>query len=245
MSKAHDTVFTPYATGEDVSYLFGITAAVDEDNVFSSTSIPSLAKQILSRPVEVFPGFTNDGSKTIFESATVDVPSSPVSTILSILEDVTLDTIPEDDLWQHADLDTRPSKKTNTWESFGASRDNFDIKVNPFLTEQRPQVFDELLRRHLNHIHAPNESGTVVDERLFREVRPPAANLITVPSCLLPWTRISIVPVETGSGFRINLRERESLGYHASSLQIVCPFQNFIDIELRHKCVDVVLYSAA
>ena len=172
MSKMHDTVFSPYATGEDFSYLFGITAAGDEDNVFSSTSIPLLAKQVLSQPVEVFPGFANDGNNTIFDSAG-DVPSSPVSTILSVPEDATVDTIPEDDLWQQIDADTRPTKKINTWESFGASRQNFDITVNPFLTEQPPKVFDELLRRHLNHIYAPNESGTVVDERLFREVYNP------------------------------------------------------------------------
>jgi hypothetical protein len=62
------------------------------------------------------------------------------------------------------------TQKINTWESFGAGRRDVSLCGNPFVTEQSPEMFDELLRRHENHIYSPNESGTVVDEYFFRDV---------------------------------------------------------------------------
>lgn len=175
-----DSLFSPYATGKDVSYLFRVTSAAEQDTLFSDINIPSITQQFTSLPVDILPPVQDVPESTLFGafSEQVQSPSSPSSSCLSLPEEVTQHTIPDDDdLWQHTDSQP-PVSKVNTWESFGAQRtDNF-VKVNPFVTEQSPKVFDELLRRHMNHIYSPNESGTVVDEYLFREVSPFSSLLI-------------------------------------------------------------------
>lgn len=176
MSATQDTLFSSYAAEGDITRLFRVTQT-DEENLFSSIDLPSLTKQITSLPVELVPLQQEIPESTLFGTFSSDgvhqPPLSPVSSILSLQEEATQHTLPDDDdVWQHADELPPPTKKVDTWETFGAGRrSGIVVEVNPFVTEQRPTVFDELLRRHINHIYAPNESGIVADEHLFREVR--------------------------------------------------------------------------
>jgi hypothetical protein len=165
-----ETLFTQHATGEDVSHIYRVTSVLEKDTLFSNIDIPSLTKQITSLPIEVLPR-QDIHQSTLFGdfSEDVDSPPSPASSYLSLPEEVTQRTI-DDDLWQHADTYPVESRKVDTWESFGVGRSGDVVRGNPFVTEQDPRVFDELLRRHMNHIYSPNESGTIVDEIIFREV---------------------------------------------------------------------------
>lgn len=171
MSATKDNIFTPFATGGDVSHLFRTLSPEEQDTLFSTTNIPSLTKQFTSLPINVLP-HKDETSSVLFGSFSNEIqsPSSPTSSILSLPEEVTQHTIPDDDLWQQASSQPSPSSKIDTWESFGASREEVFLHGNPFVTEQNPKVFDELLKRHMNHIYSPSESGTIVDEYLFREV---------------------------------------------------------------------------
>ena len=174
MSTSEVNLFIPRASRDDVSRLFHVPQT-DEENLFSSIDLPALTKQITSLPVDILLVKTEIPESTLFGIFSEDVqpPLSPVESILSLQEEVTQHTIPDvDDVWQDADEFPGPTKKVDTWETFGVGRRDGRIGVNPFVTEQRPKVFDELLRRHMNHIYSPNESGIVVDEHLFREVPP-------------------------------------------------------------------------
>ena len=167
-----DTLFTPFATGGDVSYLF--RSLSEQETLFSTTNIPSLTKQFTSLPINPLPRQDVPPS-TLFGAFSNDIqpPLSPTSSILSLPEEITQHTIPDDDLWQHADEQPPSAKRLDTWESFGAGRRSSSVHGNPFVTEQNPRDFDELLQRHMNHIYSPNESGIVVDAYLFREVSHP------------------------------------------------------------------------
>jgi len=172
MSALRDTLFTSHASAQDAAGIFHVTQS-DEENLFSSIDFPSLTKQFASLPLGVVVPLPQEiPESTLFGPFSEDVqpPLSPVSSILSLQEEVTQHTIPDDDVWQDADEIPPPSKKVDTWETFGLGRSTADVPVNPFVTEQIPRAFDELLRRHMNHIYAPNESGIVIDEYLFREV---------------------------------------------------------------------------
>lgn len=167
-----DTLFTPFATGGDVSYLFrSLSHDQEQETLFSTTNIPSLTKQFTSLPINPLPRQDVPAS-TLFGSFSNDIqpPSSPTSSILSLPEEITQHTIQDDDLWQNADEQPPSSKRLDTWESFGAGRRSSFVHGDPFVTEQNPTVFDELLQRQMNHIYSPNESGIVVHAYLFREV---------------------------------------------------------------------------
>jgi hypothetical protein len=206
MSTSKDNLFSVPATGDDISRLFHVSYT-DDENLFSSIDLPALTKQITSLPVDILPVKQEIPESSLFGvfSQQVQSPSSPVESILSLQEEVTQHTIPdEDDLWRDAETFPRTTNKVDTWETFGVGLPNRDIGVNPFVTEQRPRVFDELLRRHMNHLHAPNESGIVVDEHLFREVSPlpPLSPLsllspeIIVSFICVHRSRILIIPME-------------------------------------------------
>jgi hypothetical protein len=208
MPASKDTLFASYATGDDVSRLFRATTPSDEKTLFSSIDLSSLTKQITSLPVELLPLPQEIPESTLFGLFSEDLrpPLSPVSSILSFQEEVTQHTIPDDDdVWRNADELPPPSNKVDTWETFGAGRGQEDIiRVNPFVTEQRPKVFDQLMRRHMNHIYAPYESGIIVDEHLFREVFPFAKVimcLIVVSTGSFNRSRILVIPVEGESQY--------------------------------------------
>ena len=168
MSVDKETLFSRSADG-DTSYLF---ATQERDSLFS-TDIAILNNQFTAtRPVTLVPQQDNVPKSTLFGSFSDDVaPPSPVSSILSLQEEVTQHTIPdEEDIWSQANSQIHLTRKVDTWESFGAVRRDVKQEGNQFVTEQDPKVFDELLSRHMNHIYAPNESGIVVAEFLFREV---------------------------------------------------------------------------
>lgn len=173
MSNSKDSLPVTAPTNGDVRELFRVLP-VEDDNIFSNVNLTSLTRTFNSLPYESLPRPDDIPGSTLFGefSEAIQPPSSPVSSILSFSEEVTQHTIPDDDLWQTADVESPTSRKVVNWESFGASRNNFPSNLNPFITEQKPEVFDEQLRRHMNHIYSPNESGTVVDEGVFREVRP-------------------------------------------------------------------------
>ena len=169
------SLFAADSSNEDVLlHLFQSSLQRDEDNLFSSIDIRSLSKQISSAPVQILPPLEDAPASSLFGrfSDHANPPSSPVSSIMSLPDEVTQHTIPdEDDVWRNAELPSLHSKKVDTWETFGSARvGNEDIKTNPFATEQDPKVFDQLLKRHLDHIYSPNESGVVVDQFLYREV---------------------------------------------------------------------------
>lgn len=198
MKTVKETLFSPFATGGDVSHLFRVAPSNDGNTLFSS-DITALTKQFTSKPVDILPQQQQDvPPSTLFGIFSEDVqpPPSPASSIMSLPEEVTQHTIPEDDVWEHADSHAPLTRKVDTWESFGMGRRNISIGVNPFVTEQSPKMFDELLRRHMNHIYSPNESGIVVDEHLFREVVSLIVQLIIVSSRCLCRPRIFVVPLE-------------------------------------------------
>src|SRR5438045_334650 len=123
MSAAKETLFTPFATGGDVSHFFQAPSQKEHDNLFSTTNIASLTKKFTSLPINVLP--QDDMSKsTLFGSFSDDIqsPSSPTSSVLSLPEEVTQHTLPDVDLWQQADSQSPTAQKINTWESFGATR---------------------------------------------------------------------------------------------------------------------------
>lgn len=169
------TLFT-IDSNEDVLHLFKPSSTEEENNLFSSINIRELTKQITtsSAPVPLLPLTEEVRQSTLFGTFSEDFepPSSPVSSVMTLPEEVTEHTIPdEEDVWRDAESLPLPPKTIDTWETFGA-RQSIPGKfhVNPFVTEQEPKVFDQLLRRHMDHIYSPNESGVVVDEYLFREV---------------------------------------------------------------------------
>ena len=175
MASIKDTLFAPFATGDDVSHFF-ISPATDDTNTLFSAHLPkhfppSLPLHLLLHHTQDFPTSTLFGPCSETATLNDDSPSSPTpSSILSLQDDVTQHTIPDDDdIWDDAEHEPK-TDKIKTWEGFGASRDDVRVGGTPFVTELRPVVFDELLRRHMNHFYAPNESGIVVDEQLFREV---------------------------------------------------------------------------
>lgn len=171
MDDTKDALFLPYVSGGDVSYLLRVSSTED-DNLFSGTDIPSLTKQFTSLPLEVLHQRQDVPESTLFGQFSEDIhpPPSPASSILSLPDEVTQHTIPDDDLWQRTDTQLPSERKLYTWETFGVNRASLQTRTNPYLTEQTPRIFDELLKRHMNHIYSPNESGIVVDEYLFREV---------------------------------------------------------------------------
>jgi hypothetical protein len=158
MTSAKETLFTSLPS--DHGPLFS-PPSPNQQTLFSSTSIPALTKQFTLLPLDT-------KQSTLFSSpnSPLDAPSSPASSILSIPQDSTQDTLP-DFLWPPPE-ELHPAV-VRTWETFGAGRDS-PVEGTPFISEVRPGVFDELLQRHMNHIYAPHESGIVVDEILFREV---------------------------------------------------------------------------
>src|SRR5277367_2508375 len=167
-----DTLFS-HAADRDTSYLLVVS---ETNTLFSSTDIPLLTKQFTStHPITLLPQQQDNlPQTTLFGSFSDDdiVPPSPVSSILSLQEEITQHTLPDndDDIWNQPDSLVPTTRKVDTWESFGMDHKDVRHEGNPFVTEQHPKVFDELLQRHMNHIFAPNESGIVVDEFLFREV---------------------------------------------------------------------------
>lgn len=170
MASTKDTLFSNPSDG-NTSLLLGTQ---ETETLFSSTDILLLTKQFTStRPITLLPQQNKVPQSTLFGSFSDDIPpQSPVSSILSLQDEVTQRTLPDDDddVWNQVDSQVPSTRKVDTWESFGVERKGFKQEGNPFVTEQHPKVFDELLRRHMNHIYAPNESGIVVDELLFREV---------------------------------------------------------------------------
>lgn len=184
MSSTSETLFRRYATGEDaLSRLFQPNQM--EDNIFSSIDVRSMTKEFAS-----FPGngsaHENLQESTLFSTISDDAEpsSSSVTSVLSLEDEITQNTIPEEDVWQAADSLPSTSKKLETWESFGSNRTHCLEPVNPFVTEQNPQVFDELLKRHMHDNYSSNESGVVVGEVLFREVD---AFLVIEADCSLFW----------------------------------------------------------
>ena len=167
-----DTLFSHSADG-DTSYFVSVS---ESETLFSSTDIPLLSKQFTStRPITLLPQQQDNlPQSTLFGFFSDDaIPTSPVSSILSLQEEVTQHTLPDDDdddVWNQSDSLVPTTRKVDTWESFGVDRKGLKQEGNPVVTVQNPKLFDELLRSHMNHIFAPNESGIVVDEFLFREV---------------------------------------------------------------------------
>lgn len=169
MASTKDTLFSNPSDG-NTSLLLGTQ---ETETLFSSTDILFLTKQFTStRPITLLPQQNRVPQSTLFGSFSDDIPpQSPTSSILSLQDEVTQHTLPDDDdIWNQVDSQVPSTRNVDTWESFGVERKGVKQEGNPFVTEQHPQVFDELLRRHMNHIYAPNESGIVVDELLFREV---------------------------------------------------------------------------
>jgi hypothetical protein len=183
MASTKDTLFASPSDGE-MSLLL---AAPETETLFSSTDIPLLTKQFTStRPITLFHPEDNVPQSTLFGSFSYEIPPpSPVSSILSLQDEVTQHTLPDenDDIWNQVDSQVISTRRVDTWESFGVERKGIKQEGNPFVTEQDPKVFDELLRRHMNHIYAPNESGIVVDELLFREVLVLISLLIAGSAC--------------------------------------------------------------
>jgi len=175
MASTKDTLFAPFATGDDVSHFF-VSPSADNDNTLFSTHLPKHSPSFpplhrLAHHTQDFPTSTLFGPFSETAILNDDAPSSPtLSSILSLDDEVTYSTIPDDDdIWADAEHEPK-TDKIKTWEGFGASRGDVQVGGTPFVTEIRPAVFDELLRRHMNHFYAPSESGIVVDELLFREV---------------------------------------------------------------------------
>ena len=166
-----DTLFSHSADGDTSCFV----SVPESETLFSSTDIPLLTKQFTSsRPITLLPQQQNNvPQSTLFGFFSDEaIPPSPVSSILSLQEEVTQHTLPDDDddVWNQSDSLSPTTRKVDTWESFGVDRKGVRQEGNPFVTEQHPKLFDELLRSHMNHIFAPNESGILVDEFLFREV---------------------------------------------------------------------------
>ena len=165
-----DTLFSHTTDGDTKLCLL---PPQEGDSLFSSTDIRVLSKQFTSaRPITFLPPQPNGPQSTLFGSFSEDVnPPSPASSILSPQDEVTQHTLPDDDdIWNQPESQISGTRKVDTWESFGVGRKDVKQEGNPFVTEQDPKMFDDFLRRHMNHIFAPNESGIVVDEHLFREV---------------------------------------------------------------------------
>ena len=107
------TLFTVHSSNEDVLlHLFQSSLQHDEnDNLFSSIDIRSLSKQIISAPVQILPRLEDAPASSLFGrfSDHVNAPSSPVSSIMSLPEEVTQHTIPdEDDVWRDTELPSVP-----------------------------------------------------------------------------------------------------------------------------------------
>jgi hypothetical protein len=170
MSTVKETTLASVSTDGDVCQLFRVMP-VEDDNLFSSVNLPSLTTSFNSLPDQVQQQTQEIPTSTLFGefSDTLQPPSSPVSSILSLSDEVTEHTIPDDDIWQNADSQAPASKKAVSWEVFGVNRSLSPSNNSPFLTEQTPKVFDQQLRKHMNHIYSPNESGIVFDEGVFRE----------------------------------------------------------------------------
>ena len=171
MADTKDALFSSLSNGDTST----LCAVPETDTLFSSTDIPLLTKQFTSTcPITLLlPHQDNLPQSTLFGSFSDDIsPPSPVSSILSAQEEVTQHTLPDDndDVWNQVDSQGPSTRKVDTWESFGVERRGVKQQVNPYITEQDPKIFDELLQRHLNHIYSPNESGIVVEEFLFRDV---------------------------------------------------------------------------
>ena len=196
MSK--DGLFALFASGEDVSQLFRSLLYEERDNLFTSINISSLTEKFTGVPID--PQRDDAPSNTLFGgfSNNNQPPPSPTSSIMSLPEEVTQHTIPDDDLWQQADVQSPPEKKLYTWESFGAGRRAAFLLRNPYVTEQSPKAFDELLQRHMNNIYSPDESGIVVDDYLFSDVSSLRllTGLTTVSPFCLCRPRILVIPVE-------------------------------------------------
>ena len=175
MASTKDTLFAPFATGDDVSHFF-LSPSADNKTTLFSTHLPNLfppfpALHRLPHHTQDFPTSTLFGPFSETVPLNDNPPSSPTpSSILSLQDEATQPTIPDDDnIWADAEHEPK-TDKVKTWEGFGASRGDVQVGGTPFVTELRPAVFDELLRRHMDHFYAPNDSGIVVDELLFREV---------------------------------------------------------------------------
>jgi hypothetical protein len=166
------TLFTSdVPLNEDVLRLFAQSPLPsNKDNLFSEVNITALSSQVTSHPVTLLPASQDVPASTLFGAFSEDVRSpSPASSLLSLTrEEITEHTIHED-IWHDADS-LSPTAKIYTWESFGAGRAGVDVRGSAFVTEQSQRVFDLTLQRHMNHLYAPDETGTVVDEKLFREV---------------------------------------------------------------------------
>src|SRR3979411_1896056 len=116
MPASKDTLFASYAIGDVVSRLFRATTPSEEETLFSSIDLSSLTKQITSLPVELLPLPQEIPETTLFWLFPEDfqAPLSPVSSILSLQEEVTQHTIPDDDdVWQDADELPLPSNKVD------------------------------------------------------------------------------------------------------------------------------------
>jgi hypothetical protein len=198
MSVVKDTLLAPVSTDGDVRQLFRVLP-VEDDNLFSKVDLSSLTTAFHSLPDQVQQQTQEIPRSSLFGefSDALQAPSSPVSSILSLSDEVTQHTIPDDDLWQNADSQATASKKVVSWETFGVNRSQSPANNNPFLTEQNPEVFDQQLRKHMNHIYSPNESGIVFDEAVLREASTLLAlYLIIVSPFRLNWSRICPVSLE-------------------------------------------------
>jgi hypothetical protein len=170
MSTVKKTIPASVSTDGDVCQLFRVLP-VEDDNLFSRVDLSSLTTSFNSLPDQIQQQAQEIPTSTLFGefSDIPQPPSSPVSSILSLSDEVTQHTIPDDDLWQNADSQAPASTKAVSWEVFGVDRSLSTLNNSPFLTEQNPKVFDQQLRKHMNHIYSPNESGIVIDEGVFRE----------------------------------------------------------------------------
>jgi hypothetical protein len=199
MSAVKDNLLASVSADGDVRQLFRVLP-VENDNLFSSVDLPSLITAINSLPDQVQRQTQEIPRSTLFGefSDALQAPLSPVSSILSLSDEVTQHTIPDDDdLWQIADSQAPTSKKVVSWETFGVNRSQSPSNKNPFLTEQNPEIFDQQLRKHMNHIYSPNESGIVIDEGVFREASALLVlYLIIVSPFCLNWPRILPVSLE-------------------------------------------------
>ena len=167
------TLFPVVSSSEDVRHLFQ-PSSLENDNLFSAINIRAITNEITSVPFDLRPRVEDVPQSSLFGAFSEDYhpPLSPISSVMSLPDEVTQHTNPDDDdLWREAESFPLSSKKVDTWETFGVGRENTaDISVNPFVTEQEPKLFDQLLRRHMDHIYSPGESGVVIDELIFREV---------------------------------------------------------------------------
>jgi hypothetical protein len=164
-----ETLFTRSASA-DLSDLLKVKGG--EENLFSATDIAALKQQFNSLSANFLPNLQQIPQSTLFDDTAdnSEPPESPVSSIFAHEDEPTQHTIPDDeDHWSGA-CDISLPQKIHSWETFGIRELHSQSFDSPFVTEQDPKIFNELLQRHLNHIYSPNESGTVVDESLFREV---------------------------------------------------------------------------